>query len=71
ATRVHDPTFPSGTAPDSIVMATSSIAMLIADLCGTDSVLGGVEGPDTTLASTINNSVSAMLVAVGTEGSLL
>ncbi|KAG6902113.1 hypothetical protein C0995_004059 [Termitomyces sp. Mi166 len=44
--------------------------MLVADSCGTNFVLSGVEGPDTTMASTINNSISAMLVAVGTEGSV-
>ncbi|KAG6871148.1 hypothetical protein C0995_007766, partial [Termitomyces sp. Mi166 len=50
-------------------IVTSLIARLVAGSCDAGTGPGGADGPDAVVAATTDDSMGAMLVAVGTGGS--
>ncbi|KAG6892129.1 hypothetical protein C0995_005241, partial [Termitomyces sp. Mi166 len=64
-----EPAVSDGTSPDSSAIVTSLVARLVAGSCDTGTGPSGADGPDAVMVATTDDSMGAMLVAVGTGGS--
>ncbi|KAG6867255.1 hypothetical protein C0995_005262, partial [Termitomyces sp. Mi166 len=64
-----EPAVSNGTSPDSSAIVTSPGARLVAGSCDAGTGPGGADSPDAVVAATTDDSMGAMLVAVGTSSS--